>query len=154
MGHLPGVAGLFIAGIFSGSLSTVSSALNSLAAVTVQDFLVVSCIDIEWHQVYSFFFLFFSKLAMLFQEDIRLSLDLGYPASGLVVRCHQHCHRLRRRISGRCPASLVDYFRRRGWTATRFIHRGNVFHRRRTKGFSYRISAPVFFFFTTINNSH
>lgn len=41
MGHLPGVAGLFIAGIFSGSLSTVSSALNSLAAVTVQDFLVV-----------------------------------------------------------------------------------------------------------------
>lgn len=41
MGHFPGVAGLFIAGIFSGSLSTVSSALNSLAAVTVQDFLVV-----------------------------------------------------------------------------------------------------------------
>jgi sodium-coupled monocarboxylate transporter 8/12 len=47
MGHLPGVAGLFIAGIFSGSLSTVSSALNSLAAVTVQDFLVVSCIHIQ-----------------------------------------------------------------------------------------------------------
>nr|CAH0112700.1 unnamed protein product [Daphnia galeata] len=43
MGHLPGVAGLFIAGIFSGSLSTVSSALNSLAAVTVQDFLVPCC---------------------------------------------------------------------------------------------------------------
>lgn len=42
MGHIPGVAGLFIAGIFSGSLSTVSSALNSLAAVTMQDFLVVS----------------------------------------------------------------------------------------------------------------
>lgn len=42
MGHMPGVAGLFIAGIFSGSLSTVSSALNSLAAVTMQDFLVVS----------------------------------------------------------------------------------------------------------------
>lgn len=42
MGHLPGVAGLFIAGIFSGSLSTVSSALNSLAAVTMQDFLIVT----------------------------------------------------------------------------------------------------------------
>jgi len=40
MGHLPGVAGLFVAGIFSGSLSTVSSALNSLAAVTMQDFLI------------------------------------------------------------------------------------------------------------------
>ena len=41
MGQYPGVAGLFIAGIFSGSLSTVSSALNSLAAVTMQDFLIV-----------------------------------------------------------------------------------------------------------------
>lgn len=41
MGQFPGVAGLFIAGIFSGSLSTVSSALNSLAAVTMQDFLIV-----------------------------------------------------------------------------------------------------------------
>ena len=43
MGHYPGVAGLFIAGIFSGSLSTVSSALNSLAAVTMQDFLIPIC---------------------------------------------------------------------------------------------------------------
>ncbi|XP_076036138.1 putative sodium-dependent multivitamin transporter isoform X2 [Oratosquilla oratoria] len=39
MGNLPGVAGLFVSGIFSGSLSTVSSALNSLAAVTVQDYI-------------------------------------------------------------------------------------------------------------------
>ena len=43
MGQYPGVAGLFIAGIFSGSLSTVSSALNSLAAVTMQDFLIPIC---------------------------------------------------------------------------------------------------------------
>ncbi|KAL5284019.1 hypothetical protein ACFFRR_006347 [Megaselia abdita] len=39
MGHIPGVCGLFVAGIFSGCLSTVSSALNSLAAVTVEDYL-------------------------------------------------------------------------------------------------------------------
>ena len=47
MGHFPGVAGLFVAGIFSGSLSTVSSALNSLAAVTMQDFLIPFCLKKE-----------------------------------------------------------------------------------------------------------
>ena len=39
MGSTPGIQGLFAAGIFSGSLSTVSSALNSLAAVTLEDYL-------------------------------------------------------------------------------------------------------------------
>ncbi|XP_049944693.1 putative sodium-dependent multivitamin transporter isoform X2 [Schistocerca serialis cubense] len=35
---MSGMPGLFIAGIFSGSLSTVSSAVNSLAAVTLEDY--------------------------------------------------------------------------------------------------------------------
>lgn len=39
MGGIPGASGLFVSGIFSGCLSTVSSALNSLAAVTVEDYL-------------------------------------------------------------------------------------------------------------------
>lgn len=39
--HLPGLPGLFVAGIFSGSLSTVSSAVNSLAAVTLEDYFKV-----------------------------------------------------------------------------------------------------------------
>ena len=34
----PGVPGLFVASLFSGALSSVSSMLNSLAAVTWQDF--------------------------------------------------------------------------------------------------------------------
>ncbi|KAF0289564.1 putative sodium-dependent multivitamin transporter [Amphibalanus amphitrite] len=38
MRDIPGLPGLFVAGIFSGSLSTVSSAVNSLAAVTVHDY--------------------------------------------------------------------------------------------------------------------
>ncbi|KAK7074679.1 hypothetical protein SK128_016093 [Halocaridina rubra] len=42
MGMYPGLSGLFVSGIFSGSLSTVSSALNSLAAVTLQDYVLVS----------------------------------------------------------------------------------------------------------------
>ena len=37
--NLSGLAGFFIAGIFSASLSTVSSAINSLAAVTLEDYI-------------------------------------------------------------------------------------------------------------------
>ncbi|KAK9879607.1 hypothetical protein WA026_006671 [Henosepilachna vigintioctopunctata] len=39
MSHLKGVAGFFVAGIFSASLGTVASALNSLSAVTMEDFI-------------------------------------------------------------------------------------------------------------------
>lgn len=38
LGHIPGIAGLFVSGIFSASLSSVSSCLNSLAAVTLEDY--------------------------------------------------------------------------------------------------------------------
>ncbi|CAG0918825.1 unnamed protein product [Notodromas monacha] len=38
MGNFPGIPGVFVAGIFSGALSTVSSGLNSLAAITLEDF--------------------------------------------------------------------------------------------------------------------
>lgn len=41
MGHIPGLSGLFVAGIFSASLSTVSAAMNSLAAVTLEDYFKV-----------------------------------------------------------------------------------------------------------------
>jgi solute carrier family 5 (sodium-coupled monocarboxylate transporter), member 8/12 len=39
LSHIPGISGLFVAGIYSASLSTVSSCLNSLAAVTLEDYL-------------------------------------------------------------------------------------------------------------------
>lgn len=35
-GDFPFLPGLFVAGVFSAALSTVSSGLNSLAAVTIQ----------------------------------------------------------------------------------------------------------------------
>jgi sodium-coupled monocarboxylate transporter 8/12 len=35
-GDIPFVPGLFVAGVFSGALSSVSSGLNSMAAVIVQ----------------------------------------------------------------------------------------------------------------------
>ncbi|XP_056669151.1 sodium-dependent multivitamin transporter isoform X4 [Monodelphis domestica] len=37
LGGLPGLPGLFVACLFSGSLSTISSAFNSLATVTIED---------------------------------------------------------------------------------------------------------------------
>ncbi|XP_076328094.1 sodium-coupled monocarboxylate transporter 2-like [Tachypleus tridentatus] len=37
LGSLPGFPGIFVAGVFSGALSTVSSGVNSLAAVTLED---------------------------------------------------------------------------------------------------------------------
>merc|ERR1712025_1450884 len=43
MGDYPGVPGLFVAGGFSGALSTVSSGLNSLAAVCLKDFIASGC---------------------------------------------------------------------------------------------------------------
>ena len=42
-GDIPCIPGLFVAGVFSGALSTVSSGLNSLAAVTLQDFIQGAC---------------------------------------------------------------------------------------------------------------
>ncbi len=37
MGHIPGIPGIFVAGVFSASLSTVSSGINALAAVVHED---------------------------------------------------------------------------------------------------------------------
>jgi len=37
-GDIPGLPGLFMAGVFSGSLSTISSGLNALAAIALKDF--------------------------------------------------------------------------------------------------------------------
>ncbi|XP_077555201.1 putative sodium-dependent multivitamin transporter [Haemaphysalis longicornis] len=44
LGGVQGLPGLVVAGIFSGALSTVSSAVNSLAAVLLEDFLRPFCI--------------------------------------------------------------------------------------------------------------
>lgn len=42
MGDWPGLPGIFVSGIFSASLSTISAAMNSLAAVTLEDYIKVS----------------------------------------------------------------------------------------------------------------
>lgn len=44
MGFIPGLTGLFVAGIFSSALSSVSPVLNSLAAVTMEDYIKVELV--------------------------------------------------------------------------------------------------------------
>ena len=53
MGDISCVPGLFVAGVFSGALSTVSSGLNSLAAVTLQDLMNAGCQVSFSEQVFS-----------------------------------------------------------------------------------------------------
>ncbi|XP_034235192.1 putative sodium-dependent multivitamin transporter isoform X2 [Thrips palmi] len=39
MQHIPGLSGLFVSGIFSAALSTISAAMNSMAVVTLEDYI-------------------------------------------------------------------------------------------------------------------
>ncbi|XP_054011850.1 putative sodium-dependent multivitamin transporter [Hylaeus anthracinus] len=49
MSRFPGTSGLFIAGVFSASLSTISAALNSLAAVELEDYVKPVCNKLGVH---------------------------------------------------------------------------------------------------------
>lgn len=51
MGSVPGLTGLFVAGIFSSALSSVSPVLNSLAAVTMEDYIKVKLLLIIFSNI-------------------------------------------------------------------------------------------------------
>jgi len=55
MTHIPGLTGLFLAGVCSSALCSVSAALNSLAAVTLEDYVAVK---------FDFFFFVSSALCL------------------------------------------------------------------------------------------
>ena len=43
LGDIPCISGLFVAGVLSGALSTVSSGLSSLAAIAIQGWVQAGC---------------------------------------------------------------------------------------------------------------
>ncbi|XP_013138883.1 PREDICTED: putative sodium-dependent multivitamin transporter [Papilio polytes] len=68
MRNVPGLAGLFVAGIFSASLSTISAACNALAAVTLTDYVG------RWFQVNQSYVPWLTKIAACVYGLIFLAL--------------------------------------------------------------------------------
>ncbi|XP_013164739.1 PREDICTED: putative sodium-dependent multivitamin transporter [Papilio xuthus] len=68
MRSVPGLAGLFVAGIFSASLSTISAACNALAAVTLTDYVG------RWFQVNPSYVPWLTKIAACVYGLIFLAL--------------------------------------------------------------------------------
>lgn len=92
--QIPGLPGLFIAGIFSGALSSVSSFVNSLAAVTIEDLVkpVLKAQSIQLSQrkevlVTKFIALFFGLMCLLLTllaEQMKGILEASLTVFGLV----------------------------------------------------------------------
>lgn len=74
MGHLPGLPGLCVAGIFSGSLSTISSAISSLTAVTLEDYLKPLLTKCKYKALSSFQSSLYSKIISVFYGAICIML--------------------------------------------------------------------------------
>ncbi|CAH0605762.1 unnamed protein product [Chrysodeixis includens] len=68
MKRIPGLAGLFVAGIFSASLSTISASCNALAAVTLTDYIG------RWCKVRQSYIPWLTKLAACFYGLVFLAL--------------------------------------------------------------------------------
>lgn len=66
MGDMPGLPGLFVSGIFSASLSTISAAVNSLAAVTLEDYVKVQNNLILACELIKYLLLYFSATLFTF----------------------------------------------------------------------------------------
>lgn len=126
MGHLPGLSGLFVAGIFSASLSTVSAAVNSLAAITIEDYYKVHVVKIVFgnnHQK-------FSAPVLAHLQETASGKDGGYTDERdlLGLRTGLHRRGVRGPVFGRGPPSGTDDIRCDRGTTTGLVLFGDVHH--------------------------
>ncbi|KAL3207623.1 hypothetical protein MRX96_010098 [Rhipicephalus microplus] len=104
LGSLHGIPGLFVSGIFSGALSTVSSGVNSLAAVTLED---------------------------IIKRYIKKDMSDRYATKSHEDDCHvvrpgRHCSRLRSPNDGQRSPSCPGHLRNCRWTAPGCFHSGHL----------------------------
>lgn len=96
LSHIPGLTGFFVACIFSGSLSTLSSGFNALAAITWEDYLkknlkisenisvhVVKLLAMFYGLLAISFSFVMGRLGTVMQASLALSGSLSGPIFGL-----------------------------------------------------------------------
>ena len=96
--NYPGLSGLFVSGILSASLSTLSSIMNSLAAILLEDYVKVILIYITFLKIPDNFFVkiiyFLASIFTMLQEK---------PISDVIFICNKtvsfHIRRHMYRIS-------------------------------------------------------
>jgi len=83
LGTMPGLSGLFLACIFSGSLSSISSALNAMSCVLTEDFIKAFC----WKSLSGRWEVVMSKLMVVLMGVAQFFMAAGISqASGLVLQ--------------------------------------------------------------------
>ena len=69
----PGLTGLFISGVFSASLSTISAVLNSMAAIAVEDY-IKPCYEKKGKELSDAKATFFGKILAIINGSVCLSI--------------------------------------------------------------------------------
>ncbi|XP_052774818.1 sodium-coupled monocarboxylate transporter 1-like [Mya arenaria] len=83
LGNYPGLPGLFIASIFSGSLSSISSGLNAMSAIIIKDFLKPLC----WKTLQGRTELIVAKTVVVLCGILQFFVALAIAqASGLIIQ--------------------------------------------------------------------
>nr|XP_039268550.1 sodium-coupled monocarboxylate transporter 1-like [Styela clava] len=96
VGHLPGIPGLFVAAVFSSSLSTISSGINAMACVTLEDFVrpstnwtemnytrISKVFVILYGVLYIFVAFLASQIGGLIQMSFTVHGTIGGPITGI-----------------------------------------------------------------------
>lgn len=102
MGGYPGLPGLFVSGIFSASLSSVSAAVNSLAAVTLEDYIKVNIAS--YNKIIRNFHLILSSVAA-----VQIHKEKTVAGNTIHATIKDNCNDFRYNLHWRCFLRFVVY---------------------------------------------